>query len=149
MSASARPRGIRNNNPGNLRPLGAGKARVLRVGELLDIDPDGYSRFDTPENGIRAIGVDLLTKYRKRLLNTVAKIIARYAPTSENDTDAYIRHVCQLTGFYADQPLEVDDPATLDALVAAIIRHENGIPPRPDGWYPDEVLARGVARALE
>lgn len=52
-----------------------------------------FARFDTPENGIRALGKLLQTYQRVYGLNTVAKIISRWAPSNENDTAAYVRSV--------------------------------------------------------
>lgn len=138
------PLGVRNRNPGNLRP-----SAEPWVGELRPPDERGYCRFDTPENGIRAMAKNLLAYQRKHNLRTVERIIARWAPGVENDTEAYIKHVCAQTGWRRDELLDVANPATLHDLVAAIIRHENGPPPVPPGyWYSDTVLSVGVARAV-
>lgn len=143
MSASSLPLGIRSNNPGNLRP-----SRESWQGELRPPDPRGYCRFDTPENGIRAMAKNLLAYQNKHNLRTVERIVSRWAPSTENKTEEYIRHVCQLTGYRRDELIDVGDPDTLHALVAAIIRHENGAPPTPAGWYSDDVISIGIMRAI-
>ncbi len=116
-------RGLRNNNPGNLRHSAAFKWR----GEV-DRDPQGFCIFDTAHNGLRACAVDVHSKW-KRGLNTVRKIIAVYAPPNENDTAAYINAVCAALGAMQDAPLKLDGPGTLAVFVKAICRHENGSVP--------------------
>lgn len=114
-------RGERNNNPGNLRF----SPQILWNG--LDDprqDDGGYCRFRTAVMGIRALARDLLSNGR-RGLDTVHKIVAIYAPPTENDTAAYIADVCQRLAVGADDPLAFDG-ATVAALVRAIIFHENG-----------------------
>lgn len=143
VNASRLPLGIASNNPGNIRP-----GVDPWVGELKPPDPRGYCRFDSPENGIRALAKNLLAYQRKHNLRTVERIIARWAPGSENDTEAYIRHVCQLTGYRRDEAIDVGDPDVLHDLVVAIIRHENGPAPTPEGWYLEAVVSIGVMRAI-
>ena len=74
-----------------------------------------------------------------RGLNSIASIINTYAPSSENDTAAYISAVSSETGLAPNAPLT---PAHIAALVPAIIYHENGQNP-----YPPDLIARGIAMA--
>lgn len=113
-------RGERNNNPGNLV-----KSSIQWRGKIPGADTR-FESFDTPENGIRAIGTNLRTYYNKYGINTVRGIISRYAPSNENDTAAYIAAVSSALGVTPDTALNVNDPGTLNALVNAIIKHENG-----------------------
>lgn len=109
-------RGFRNNNPGNLR------YGVHWLG-VIGQDADGYAIFDTLESGIRAMGVDLLTKIG-RGVNTVASIISIYAPPSDhNPTSTYIAQVAAWSGLDPDVRLTRAD---MPALAAAMIRFENG-----------------------
>lgn len=146
MTERIPPIGIRQNNPGNLRPSFRHGKHEPWVGESAP-NGSGYCVFDTPENGIRALAKNLLAYERKHRIRTVERIIARWAPGTENDTEAYIRHVVKLTGFRRDAELDVADPSVLDALVTAIIRHENGPPPGA-GWYSDEQISVGIMRAV-
>ena len=68
------------------------------------------------------------TYYHNYRLFTIRKIIARWAPASENDTKAYIRKVSELTGFDADEPLGIPSiyPARWMALGAAMAIVEGG-----------------------
>ena len=139
------PRGIRSNNPGNLRfdPSNRWQGRATMEQRSLDqLREREFEVFVSPEYGIRAMAV-LLTNYFDRYgLNTLDRIIPRYAPSSENNTEAYIRSVAAATGFQPAQPLDLHDYATMRALVVAIIRHENGQQP-----YSDAVIDLGLAMA--
>lgn len=131
------PRGVRNNNPGNLE-ASSSNPWVGQTGS------DGrFAKFETPEHGIRALGRNLLS-YQRQGIDTVSDIINRWAPpTDNNDTAAYIKSVCAQLRVKADQPLDASNPDTLQALCAAIIKHENGSQP-----YSNEQLSTGVSAAL-
>lgn len=131
------PRGVRNNNPGNLE-ASSSNPWVGQTGS------DGrFAKFETPEHGIRALGRNLIS-YQRQGIDTVGEIINRWAPPSDNnDTTAYIRAVCAQLGVTANQPLDASNPDTLQALCAAIIKHENGTQP----YSPDQ-LSTGISAAL-
>lgn len=130
-------RGIRNNNPGNLE-ASSSNPWIGQTGS------DGrFAKFETPEHGIRALGRNLIS-YQRQGIDTVGEIINRWAPPSDNnDTAAYIKAVCAQLGVTANQPLDASNPDTLQALCAAIIKHENGTQP----YSPDQ-LSTGVSAAL-
>jgi hypothetical protein len=111
-SPEAQARGLRNNNPGNLRY--AGQAGATNAG--------GFAQFKNMTDGIRAAGkqIDL---YMRRGLNTISKIISTYAPSSENDTEGYIKDVSKRLGKGANDQLSEADRAQ---LLAAIFAHESG-----------------------
>ena len=114
------PRGIRNNNPGNIR-----KSQVDWIGEVTGVD-ESFESFDTMENGIRALGKLLLTYDKKYGLNTVRSIIDRWAPPNENNTEAYIAATATRMGVNSEDKLDLHNPFVLSKLVYAIICHENG-----------------------
>ena len=117
-------RGIRNRNPGNIR-----KSRDRWKGLApLQTDP-AFFVFETPILGIRAMAVILRNYRRRHRLKTLAQIIARWAPASENDADGYAAAVSKAMGIGPRAQLDLSDGATLRALIAAIIRHENGLQP--------------------
>lgn len=136
-SAADGPRGVRNNNPGNLE-ASSSNPWVGQTGS------DGrFAKFETPEHGIRALGRNLIS-YQRQGIDTVSDIINRWAPPSDNnDTTAYIKAVCAQLGVTADQPIDASNPDTLQALCAAIIKHENGSQP-----YSADQLSTGVSAAL-
>ena len=139
------PRGVRSNNPMNLRfdPGNRWQGRATMEQRLPEqLREREFEVFVAPEWGIRAGAVLLTTYFDRYGLNTLDRIIPRYAPSSENNTEAYIRSVSAATGFQPAQPLDLHDYATMRALVLAIIRHENGQQP-----YPDAVIDKGLAMA--
>lgn len=133
MTDAMVPRGIRNNNPGNIRH--GADWRGMRAEQT---DP-AFVQFETPEYGIRALARVLRT-YENRGLRTIRQIISRWAPPEENDTEAYIQAVAKAVGVTPNQPLET--VVHLPKLIMAIIAHENGRMP-----YTDEQIARGIGMA--
>lgn len=117
MTPSNAPRGIRNNNPGNIR-AGAFANSMGATGA----DKNGFAIFSDMQAGVRA-AIHLLHGYISRGYGTVRKIISRWAPSSENDTESYIAAVAKKLGISADQ--QVSDNQ-LPLLAQAIFAHENG-----------------------
>src|SRR5215475_347229 len=73
------PRGLRNNNPGNIEDGPFAKALPGYKGS------DGrFAVFETPEHGLNAMD-QLLTAYGRRGLKTVGEVIGRWAPASDNN----------------------------------------------------------------
>lgn len=129
----ATPRGIRNNNPGNIRHGANWLGLSFTQGD------EEFCQFTRPEYGIRALRV-LLCNYKKLYgIDTIRGIISRYAPTIENDTAAYVKSVSAAVGKGADDPLDLDAEHVMAPLVRAIIRHENGACP-----YDAETILAGI-----
>ena len=81
----------------------------------------------------------LLHTYRVRGYgDTIAKMIARYAPPSENNTEAYISRLCLATDIPRDMPLDTLNPEQMIPIVCAISAVENGVDADVDvvtkGW---------------
>jgi hypothetical protein len=143
--ATATPRGVRNNNPGNIRWRDPWQGLVP---EAQRTDKD-FCQFVSAPYGIRAI-VHLLTNYfDKYKLTTITGIINRWAPTSENATAAYIADVAKTSGLQADEALNLHDYNDMRKLVEAIIKHENGDGPlsTENTWYDDATIKKGMALA--
>jgi len=144
-------RGIRNNNPGNIDFNARNFERDPWVGEigLEEHSSPRFTTFDTPEHGIRALCKTLLTYHHKRkaadgsVIDTVQEVIDRWAPPSENNTDAYATHVRDLLDVDTGEEIDVDDPSTLMVLAESIIKHENSVQP-----YPRDVIEAGAKMAL-
>lgn len=143
-------RGVRNCNPGNIdyNPRNQWQGQL---GLEIGVPNPRFARFDSPENGIRALA-KLLLAYRGKDgmpgigapgIDTVREIINRWAPGNENDTESYINAVSKSIGVTPNQMIDVRIPSILASLTAAIIKHENGSNP-----YPSSVIAEGVRRAL-
>lgn len=131
-------RGVRNNNPGNIR------STVSDTWEGQTGTDGSFAIFESPEFGIRAMGRTLMNYERIYGLNTVSEIISRWAPSNENNTEAYIDAVADDMGKFTWWPLDLEDADVLTKLIKAIIKHENGIQP-----YSDDLIARGVRLAGE
>ena len=135
------PRGIKNNNPGNIRSgttVWAGLASA-------QTDPD-FCVFISPEMGLRAMMVLLLSYYHRHGLNTVRSICNRWAPPSENDTGAYGDNLANFLKVTQDTVLNLDDPLLVSRVAAGICMNENGRAPAnyPNLWYDDATYARAA-----
>ncbi|MFJ5452943.1 lytic transglycosylase domain-containing protein [Pectobacterium jejuense] len=111
-------RGERNNNPGNLNFAGQAGATLERPGGR-------FARFDTAFDGLRAMGRQL-SLYAQRGINTVEGIISTWAPSSENDTGAYVNAMAKRLGVHPQAALNLQNPQVLGGLMNGIIHHENG-----------------------
>lgn len=125
------PRGIRNNNPGNIRH-GANWLGLNPNGRNID---SGFCVFTAPVYGIRALAKVLVNYKRIYGLNTVRQIVNRYAPPNENQTTAYIQSVAKQLGVYPDTVIDIEERGVLTVFIKAVIRMENGIQP-----YSDELI---------
>lgn len=115
-----RPRGIRNNNPGNIRHNPANDWLGM-----TGTDAKGFVQFRASFYGLRAMAKVLLS-YRRRGLYSLSQVIRTWAPPFENDTDAYIEHAAAKLGTPPHMPLQ---PGQYPALMAVIVQHENGQQP--------------------
>lgn len=131
------PRGIRNNNPGNIR----------KGADWEGLSPNqsdsAFCTFTSAEYGIRAIAIILKNYEKKYGLNTIEKIINRWAPPIENATGEYVAAVAREMRIDPRSSIDVTQPSIMLSLVRAIIHHENGRQP-----YSEAVLSRGIAMAL-
>jgi hypothetical protein len=129
------PLPIRLNNPGAL------EINETRWKGMTNLQTDKrFVRFINPRYGIRALMKVLRTYENKYGLNTVNVMIHRWAPPSENDTQAYINFVAKRVKIPQNQILDLDDREVLIALAKAIVLYESGFPPAdmPPNWYHDE-----------
>lgn len=113
-------RGMRNNNPGNLR-AGFGQ---------IGTDSGGYAVFPSREAGYNAAARQLVG-YHNAGLDTINAIVSKWAPASENNTQAYVSSVVQSMnqkGFNvgAFSKLNLRDSGMLKALLDSMINHEVG-----------------------
>ena len=84
------------------------------------------------------------TYYHKYRLFTIRKIIKRWAPSNENDTEAYIKKVSDLTGIDSDEPLGIPSlyPSRWMALGLAMAIVEGGRQPDVFSMMQGWTLAR-------
>ena len=113
-------RGLRNCNPLNIRRV----AGTTWKGQRDEQTDNAFVQFRTVEFGLRAAFVLLRTYSTKYRANCIRDIISRWAPPSENDTERYIRNVCQWTGLGGNERLTEDQ---WPQLVRAMARQECGV----------------------
>ena len=138
-------RGIRNNNPLNIR-----RSKDKWQGQSNYLTPPGkggdggeseFCQFYSMEYGWRAAFMILCrTYYKKYGLKTIRAIISRWAPPKENNTAAYIRHVSDYTGIGPDKELASPQECPTDWLLIgyamAVMENGKALPAVPmlKGW---------------
>ncbi|MFV8323577.1 hypothetical protein [Flavobacterium sp. LS2R12] len=115
-------RGLRNNNPGNLkRTKDAWQGKI----PFVQSKDKTFEQFKDIKHGIRAMLKDLIHDINKGK-NTVNALINEYAPTFENDTKAYIQAVSKTLGVQPTQKLTTINSKFLIVLARAIMKVELG-----------------------
>lgn len=132
-AVAVRPRGIRNNNPGNIRDVG------IKWRGLVGRDSAGYAVFASAVDGIRAMYIDLRTGFRRDGEDTIREIIAEWAPAHENPTSRYIEFISQRLGVGPDEVLELERVRV--PLIESIIQFENGQQPYTRALINDAIAA--------
>ena len=143
------PRGIRNNNPLNIR-----RSKDKWQGQINanNSSPKGdavFCVFSSMAYGWRAAFLLLHTYMSKYKLTTVRKIIYRWAPPNENNTAAYTNHVCYLAHLDPNQEIEFGNKLTMLQIGRAMCQVENGLqydPINRKEWL--EALDEGYEMAL-
>jgi hypothetical protein len=141
------------NNPLNLRPMLGGKtwdgqaAGDAGVVEIAGIG--AFCKFNTVVNGFRAAAKNVWA-YKRVGWVTPAQIITHWAPSTENNTAAYIAHVKELSGLDMDAPLPLTPSGALAydgmyPLLWAMAQHEQGV--KFDKLFKPEQLNQGLRLA--
>ena len=144
------PRGVRNNNPGNVKFFEGQEEWFGQIG----VDKDGFVICAQPWQGYRIINKTLKTYQRKRLaadgsaIDTVTEVIQRWAPAgSENPHQGnYIAFVLRRLGIAKGTHIDCEDFATACGLASAIGQFETGMD-QPFGPDTDKHIRRGVIEA--
>lgn len=123
LGKSGEPRGIRNNNPGNLV-----KTSIPWKGKVpLSQNTDSrFEQFKAFWYGVRAMIKDISGDINKDGQNTIRKLITTYAPPSENHTETYIEYIANQTGWSPDRIIDSGNVDDMYKLVKAISKYENG-----------------------
>lgn len=117
------PRGVRNNNPGNLEGNQGFQG-------FTGTDAGGYAQFSDPDSGLRAMAINLRNQQDIHGLDTVQDIVSKYAPASDNNpTSAYVASVAKALDVDPDTKIDLHDPTVLATLQTAMIKQENGVVP--------------------
>lgn len=129
--AEGGPLGLRQFNPGNIRP-GAGFLGETGAG-------GGYAQFESPEYGLRALSRLLGTYGQKRGVNTLRGLVSRYAPKSDNPEsfENYIKYMSDKLGVDPDE--EIDLAGRRAELIPAIVGFEQGQQP-----FSEDQISRAI-----
>lgn len=133
------PRGVRNNNPTNLR-----KTSDPWQGLAKEQTDSAFFVFKDPVYGLRAGARTFLTYQDRHDLNTVEELIGRWAPRNENDTDAYIDAVADHMGVDRDEPIDTHQYEYMLPLLEAVVQHENGIQPYTPAQFDRALALAGI-----
>ncbi|EKN6328536.1 hypothetical protein WFQ12_21720 [Yersinia enterocolitica] len=115
VTAKGRTIADRFNNPGNLRWADGYGTHNTKSGK--------FAVFPTLDEGVLA-ATKQLQIYGSKGINNVKDIVNKWAPSNENDTAAYIRHVVKSTKFSENEKLNLNDPAVLAKLISAMATKE-------------------------
>ena len=116
------PRGIRNNNPLNIR-IGN-----TWLGERNNPTDDAFEEFVSIEYGYRAAFCILRRYIRRFHKNTISAIVSTWAPASENNTQRYIDFVAEKMKISPVDVIDYGDKERMTQLVAAMQLMECGVP---------------------
>ena len=114
------PRGIRNNNPLNIRVGNDWKGEVTKPSDHT------FEQFTEMKWGCRAAFVILRNYIQRHKLNTIAKIIPRWAPNNENNTQAYIAFVAKYSLIEKNEIIKYDNKCQMVNLFRGMCVYENG-----------------------
>lgn len=121
MRKTELPRGLRNNNPGNIR-----QNNDVFQGEKIPSSDRQFKQFKTMAYGYRAVFKILTNYYRNYQLKTIRQMIGRWAPENENNTSAYVSLVSSYSGIPADDPIDIGSKEQMIRIVAGMSKVENG-----------------------
>jgi len=129
------PLGLRQRNPGNIRP-GAGF-----IGESGD--GGGYATFGSDDEGLRAIQRLLMTYGDKYDIKTLRQLANRYAPPSDNNpTENYIDFLSDKTGIGPDDEINLAESGS--SIIPAIVGFEQGQQPYSQAQIDRAIRAAGT-----
>lgn len=116
-------RGLRNNNPLNIEKTKGGNPWL---GEIVPSADSRFAQFKSMAYGYRA-AFKLLNNYQRNYgLDTIRKMISRWAPSNENHTDAYVETVSNRSGVPANSRITTTNRDVMVPIVAAMSYVENG-----------------------
>lgn len=140
------PRGIRNRNPGNIEI----SSRFEWIGEVRPSRDKRFASFIDPQHGLRAMMKLIINYQRKHGIDTLEGLVSRWAPSFENNVQAYVKSVADKADITPDAKYDFTDYMFLVPVTKAMVVHENGLPQRAIGndfleqgytenWYSNKV----------
>lgn len=132
------PRGVRNNNPFNIRISPYNNW----LGKVANNTDGSFEQFTDMTFGVRAWCKLIYNYVTKHRCSTIQSIVNRFAPPTENDSLSYVKYVRQVVGSLAVDPTS---PVFLFRLASAMFSIENGRHPFADEY---EYIRNGISMFL-
>lgn len=109
---------------------------------------NGFETFGTPQAGANAMFKNLGAYVQANPTMTVAQAIAKWAPPTENNTQAYVQRLSEATGINPAMPLGevMKDPAVAATLMDGIARIEKG--GLPQGFSADTFMQAATPQPM-
>jgi len=121
-------RGIRNNNPGNIKFYESnnwlGKIPIQNNTDALDQDGEPtFEQFEKWRYGIRAMIYLIKNRYLNEGFNTLKLILNKYDPGYNQN---YLNFLSTYVGMPDNQLIQPSDESTTKKIIMAIAKFENG-----------------------
>lgn len=134
------PRGYRNNNPLNIRI-----SNNPWQGKVSDNTDGSFEQFVDMAHGYRAGFINMRTQIN-RGNNTIRKLINIWAPASDsNNPENYAKFVSSTSGIPIDAVIDPNDATSMQKIVSAMARMENGKDANSDDIAQGWKLYTGIA----
>lgn len=132
MTKTKLSRGLRNNNPLNIR-----HSASRWQGSRVEQTDKAFVQFTSMTMGYRAAWRILETYYKhfegQHKPFTPRNIIYRWAPPNENDSEAYLKSVCRLTNLAGNEALK--QPSKVSARSSQSFRSSQSLQPLLNDAY--------------
>lgn len=132
------PRGLRDNNPLNIEPVG------FTYNGQIGLDSNGEAIFSDTLFGFRAAALDLYTAYFVHSRKSLTDIINVFAPSFENDTAGYIQYVANDMGISPDVDINLNGNVMLQ-LIRSMMKIELG--ESYAAYFTDDEIKAGIVAA--
>lgn len=138
----ATPRGIRNNNPCNIKF----NSRNNWHGQLK---PKGeFCTFSDPLYGLRA-AYKIIGTYYNNGFRTIYDIISRWAPDGSVIVKNYAYYVARGCGMLSSEEINPRDADMMIKFMKGIVKFENGINPYECKLYKTAYVSSDIARTCK
>lgn len=140
MAATNIPRGIRNNNPANI------KYSPYNKWQGQTSPKQGFCTFLTPIYGLRAAYRTIGSYYSRHNLRTVRQIISRWAPDGKTIEGNYAWYVARGCGILSDEEIDIGSEEFMVKFMKGIVKFENKQNPYDDKKYRTAYRLSGIGK---
>lgn len=125
----------KNKNPMNIKKLD----HDVWEGQI-DVDSQGHAVFSSWEYGVRAAALTLRAYAEKHNIDTVDKLVNRFAEAKGRKHAVYVLFLCQSLGVESDQKISLMD--YMPMLLRAMSKYESGLDLPEELFVSYDVLGR-------